>query len=155
MTQSGKIRSVGVSNYTLAQMELLCERLGRPPATNQVEFHLLHMEPMYDGTFAQCERLRIRPMAWSPLAGGRLFHADEPAGGKLAAAAAKIGPRYDMAGLAELALAWVLAHPAGPVAVVGTSRPARIRSAAKAARLQLDRQDWYALWEAAQGRRIP
>ena len=45
--------------------------------TNQLEFSDLHTDPLYDGTFDQCLRLRISPMAWSPLAGGNLLKAED------------------------------------------------------------------------------
>jgi predicted oxidoreductase len=70
-------------------------------------------------------------------------------------AAAGLGPRYGGATVGELALAWVLAHPSGPVAVFATRHLDRLRSLARAAELRLERHDWYLLWQAAQGREIP
>ena len=69
----GRIRSAGVSNYSAAQFSALNSRMEKPLATNQLEFHLLHMDPIYDGTFDQCQELGVQPMAWGPMAGGRLF----------------------------------------------------------------------------------
>ena len=71
--RDGKVRSAGVSNYNTHQFELLNSRMEQALVTNQLEFHLLHMDPILDGTFSQCERLGIFPMAWSPLAQGRLL----------------------------------------------------------------------------------
>ena len=155
LLREGKIRAAGVSNYSAAQAELLSAHLERPLATNQVELSLLHMEPLTDGTLTQCERLGATPMAWSPLAGGRLFDPANPAAPRLAAAAAEMAPRYGGATLEQLAYAWVLAHPSRPQAILGTNKPERIRSAAQADALALGREDWYALWEAAQGHKIP
>ena len=66
-----------------------------------------------------------------------------------------MAPRYGGATLEQLAYAWILAHPSRPMPIIGTNKPERIRSASGAAAITLERQDWYALWEAAQGRRIP
>lgn len=155
LLRAGKIRAAGVSNYSAAQFDLLNAQMERPLATNQLEFHLLRMEPIHDGTFHQCEKLGVRPMAWSPLAGGRLFDQTNEAAVRLAAAAAKMAARYNGAPLEQLAYAWIMAHPSQPLPVIGTNKPERLRSAAHADAITLEREDWYALWEAAQGRRIP
>lgn len=155
LLRSGKIRSAGVSNYSVLQFDLLNAHMDQPLVTNQIEFHLLHTEPIHDGTLSQCEKARILPMAWSPLAGGNLFDAANPAASRLAQAAASMSARYDGATLEQLAYAWLLAHPSQPLPVIGTNKEERLHSAVKACDIQLERQDWYALWEAAQGRRIP
>ncbi|MEN9676292.1 MAG: hypothetical protein RIS76_2188 [Verrucomicrobiota bacterium] len=151
----GKIRAAGVSNYSASQFDLLNARLERPLVTNQIEFHLLHPEPINDGTLHQCEKLGVLPMAWSPLAGGRIFDPSNPAAARLAEAAKSMSARYGGATLEQLAYAWILAHPSHPLPVIGTNKLDRLQSAAQADALVLEREDWYALWEAAQGRQIP
>jgi predicted oxidoreductase len=155
LLRSGAARAVGVSNYTPAQVDALQAYLGQPVAANQVEFSLFHMDPVYDGTFDQCQRDRSVPMAWSPLGGGQLFLAEDVAAGRVRAALEKIAPKYAHASVATLALAWCLAHPARPVVVCGTNKIDRLKEFAQATRTRLSREDWYALWEAAQGRRVP
>ncbi len=155
LLRDGKIRAAGVSNYTAAQFDLLNSYMDQPLATNQVEFHLLHMDPIYDGTLSQCERLGVLPMAWSPLAGGRLFDPSDEAAQRIAKTVDAMAERYGGTALEQLAYAWILAHPSRPLPVIGTNRVERIRSAAAAVDIVLQREDWYALWEAAQGRRVP
>jgi predicted oxidoreductase len=155
LLRDGKIRSAGVSNYNVHQFELLNSRMEQPLVTNQIEFHLLHMEPIYDGSLDQCQRLGIQPMAWSPLAGGRLFDPTNEAAQRLSKAAAEIGARYNNATLEQLAYAWIMAHPSQSLPVIGTNKIERMHSAAQSADIKLSREDWYALWEAAQGRKIP
>ena len=155
LLRDGKIRSAGVSNYNVHQFELLNSRMEQPLVTNQIEFHLLHMEPIYDGSLDQCQRLGVQPMAWSPLAGGRLFDAKNEAAHCLSKTAAELAPRYNNATLEQLAYAWVMAHPSQPLPVIGTNKIDRMHSAAQSADIKLSREDWYALWEAAQGRKIP
>ena len=155
LIRSGKIKSAGVSNYSASQFDLLNGLMEQPLVTNQIEFNLLHMEPILDGTFHQCEKLGILPMAWSPLAGGRLFTAEEPAAARLAAVAKGMEERTRGATLEQLAYAWILAHPSQPLPVIGTKKLDRIQSAAKSVDIVLEREDWYALWQAAQGRKVP
>ncbi len=155
LLRTGKIRAAGVSNYSASQFDLLNAQMAQPLVTNQLEFNLLHPEPINDGTFHQCEKLGVLPMAWSPLAGGQIFDPGNPAAPRLAAAATSISSRYNAATLEQLAYAWILAHPSHPLPVIGTNKRERLQSAAQADAIVMEREDWYALWEAAQGRKIP
>ncbi len=155
LLKDGKILSAGVSNYNVHQFELLNSCMDRPLVTNQVEFSLLHMDPIYDGTADQCQRHRILPMAWSPLGQGRLMKKDDPAAARLQAKTAELSAKYDGATLDQLAYAWIMAHPSFPLPIIGTNKLERIRSVVKAASIRLEREDWYGLWEAAKGHGVP
>jgi predicted oxidoreductase len=152
---SGKIRAAGVSNYSATQFEALNSRMYAPLVTNQVEFSLLHMDPMTDGVFDQAQQLRFRPMAWSPVARGALLDTQTEVGRRIQGACAQLSEKYGDATVDQLAYAWILAHPASPIPILGTHRSERIRGAAHAATIKLERRDWYALWTAAKGHSIP
>jgi predicted oxidoreductase len=152
--KAGKVRSVGVSNYNPHQFALLARFLGRAPVTNQIEVSLLRMDGIYDGTLDQCQAADVHPMAWSPLAGGRLFSGGEPDAVRARTALERMARNYDTSA-EQLALAWVAALPSRPQVVVGTNQPDRIRAAACGVQITLERQDWYELWQAAQGRSVP
>ena len=94
-------------------------------------------------------------MAWSPMAGGRLFDPENEAAERIRATCAELSEKYGGASVDQFAFAWLLAHPSGMVPVIGTNKLERIDSAAKSAEIQLDRQDWYALWQAAKGHSVP
>ena len=155
LLKDGKIRSAGVSNYNVHKFELLNTRMDQPLVTNQVEFSLLHMDPIYDGTADQCQRHRILPMAWSPLAKGALMEKKDPAAIRLNAKAAELSAKYGAATLDQLAYAWIMAHPSCPLPIIGTNKLERIKAVVKAADIKLDREDWYGLWEAAKGHGVP
>ena len=84
-----------------------------------------------------------------------MFDTTDPAAIRLAAAASSMSPRYNGATLEQLAYAWILAHPSRPLPVIGTNKLDRLQSASQADAIELQREDWYALWEAAQGHQIP
>lgn len=155
LLKDGKIRSAGVSNYNVHQFEGLNARMDQPLVTNQIEFSLLRMDPVFDGVLDQCMRLGISPMAWSPLGGGRLLRTDDDAGLRVQKLAADLSPSHGGVTVDQLAYAWIMAHPSKPAVIVGSNQLARIESAARAAGINLSREDWYAMWTAAQGRRIP
>jgi predicted oxidoreductase len=152
--QAGKVKQVGVSNYNPHQFALLSRCLGCVPATNQVEVSLLRMDAITDGTLDQCQAAEVHPMAWSPLAGGRLITGEQPEALRTRAELARIAAEYG-ASAEQVALAWVSALPSRPQVVIGTNQVERIRDAAGSARLTLERQHWYELWTAAQGRKVP
>ena len=155
LRQAGKILEVGVSNFLPSQFDLLASRLDFPIVTNQVEFSVVHLEPLYDGTLDQCQRLRIAPMAWSPLGGGLLFQADSPQAKRLQAALPTVGEQLGDATIDQVALAWILRHPANVIPVLGTGKRDRIRTAAAAEQLQLSREQWFYILEASVGAPVP
>jgi aryl-alcohol dehydrogenase-like predicted oxidoreductase len=85
--KAGKVKAVGVSNYSAEQMReahTALARHGIPLASNQVEYSLFHRKPEVDGVLAACRELGIALIAYSPLAGGRLtgkYSAQHRAGG--------------------------------------------------------------------------
>ena len=155
LIKDGKIRSAGVSNYSAGQWAALSSRMDHPLVTNQVEFHPFHMAPIHDGVFDQCQEKSLKPMAWSPMAGGRIFSESDPDAKRLRAACQEMAPRYGGATVDQLVLAWIMAHPAQPMPVLGTTKAERVRSAAASVKILLTKEDWYGLWEAAKGHRIP
>lgn len=146
---SGKVRHFGVSNFSTSQFALLASRTTL--VTNQLEASLLHTAPLFDGSFDQCLQAGIRPMVWSPLAGGQLLQATaHPA---LQAVLTDIAGELAIQP-ASVALAWLLRHPACPLPIVGSRRLSALDEAAAACHLLLERQHWFALLEAALGHSV-
>lgn len=159
---AGKVREFGVSNFTPSQITALQRACPMPLVVNQVEISLFHIEPFADGTLDQCLAEQITPLAWSPFAGGRLatsvgVNMRDPDHARklkvhdaLEALARERGVSRSL-----LALAWLLRHPSGIVPIVGTITPERIQEAARADEIELSREEWYRLYEAAYGQRLP
>lgn len=148
---AGKVLHFGVSNHSPSQFALLQRRT--PLVTNQVELSALQMRALADGTLEQCLDLGLRPMIWSPLAGGRLFDAGDPQAQRVRSALESIG-RDRGASAATVAHAWILRHPSGPVPIVGSRRIEALREAVAATTLDLGREDWYRVWQASMGREV-
>ncbi|PLR41601.1 oxidoreductase [Chimaeribacter californicus] len=150
---SGKVRHFGVSNFTPAQFSLLQSRLPFTLATNQVEISPLNQTVTLDGTLDQCQQLRIRPMAWSCLGGGRLF--TEPRyqalRDELEAIAGEIGAQSPE----QVVYAWILRLPSRPLPILGTGKIERMRDAWAALSLPLSRQQWFRIRKAALGYDVP
>lgn len=155
LKKAGKVLHFGVSNFTAAQFDLLASRLPFGLMTNQLEYSVLHTAPLYDGTFDQCLRLRVSPMAWSPLAGGQLLKAQDERAVRTRWALAEVGQELGGATVEQVALAWILAHPARVIPVLGTCNRERVRSSATAAGLKLSREQWFFILEASAGEPVP
>lgn len=149
---AGKVLHFGVSNHTPGPLAVLRKR--HPLVTNQVEFSPLQMRALADGTLEQCVDLGLRPMAWSPLGGGRLFDGSDAQALRVRAVLQALAPRYGVSA-ATLAYAWILRHPARPVPVTGSRRPSALAEAVAAVPLRLSAEDWYRVWQASMGQEVP
>lgn len=155
LKESGKVLNFGVSNFAPSQFDLLASHLPFEMMTNQLQFSVLHTAPLYDGTFDQCMRLRISPMAWSPLDGGRLIDSHDERPQRVRRALEEVGKELGNATIEQVALAWILAHPARIIPVIGTTRRERLASSAAAAELKLSREQWFFILEASAGAPAP
>ncbi|HBQ67461.1 aldo/keto reductase [Leclercia adecarboxylata] len=151
--QSGKVRHFGVSNFTPAQFALLQSRLPFTLATNQVEISPVHQPLLLDGTLDQLQQLRIRPMAWSCLGGGRLFNdeAFQPLRDELAQVAQELNAET----IEQVVYAWILRLPSQPLPIIGSGKIERVRSALAAEQLAMTRQQWFRIRKAALGYDVP
>lgn len=151
--QSGKVRHFGVSNFTPAQFALLQSRLPFTLATNQVEISPVHQPLLLDGTLDQLQQLRIRPMAWSCLGGGRLFNDDEfqPLRNELETVAREL----NAGSIEQVVYAWILRLPSKPLPIIGSGKIERVRAALGAEALQMTRQQWFRIRKAALGYDVP
>lgn len=153
LREAGKIRHIGISNFTPSQHDALAACLSEPLATTQPEFSAAVLTPMRDGTLDRCMAQGVTPLAWSPLAGGRLA-TGEDVRPELIEALDRLAMR-ESADRTAVALAFVLAHPSAPVAIVGTTKPERLRAATAALKVSLDRNDCYDIIEASEGVPLP
>ncbi|WNN46293.1 aldo/keto reductase [Winslowiella toletana] len=151
--QSGKVKHFGVSNFTPAQFALLQSRLPFTLATNQLEISPLHQPAILDGSLDQCQQLRIKPMAWSCLGGGRLFSDAEfqPLRDELTAVMAETGADN----IEQLVYAWVMRLPSQPLPIIGSGKIERVRAALRASEIELTRQQWFRIRKAALGYDVP
>lgn len=151
LVASGKVRAVGVSNFRPWDFDLLQSAMSTPLATNQIELSLSARAAFVNGDLAHQQRLGLPPMAWSPLAGGRLR---AEAGAALNAAMDDLGAAAGTDWTA-VAVAWLLHHPARILPVMGTNSLTRIAKISDALRVPMDRQTWFQLYTLAQGHEVP
>jgi len=148
LIDSGKVRSVGVSNFRPWDFELLQSAMKHTLVTNQIELSVSNHEPFVNGDVSFLQRQNKAIMAWSPLGGGSLFN-----GGDVTNALNNMAEKHS-SDAASVAIAWLLAHPAKIVPVLGTNNLGRIANISQALAVDLDREDWYEIYTAALGREV-
>ncbi|MEP6786435.1 MAG: aldo/keto reductase [Sphingomonadales bacterium] len=153
----GKIGAFGVSNYTVAQTNALIAAMpqhGIPLSTIQPELSPLCIDTITDGTLDMALQHDLAPMAWSPLGGGRIAN---PEDGRSKTVAAALDAVAEAQGISRTAVtyAWIMAHPAHPIPIVGSQHVDRIREAADAYKVQWTREDWYKVLVASRGEKLP
>ena len=152
--KAGKIRTLGVSNFTIHQVAALNQFLDNKLVSTQPEISPLRITCFENGELDQAMMLGLTPLAWSPLGGGRLAN---PQSERDKAVAAELDRVAGAQGVSRTvaAYSWLMAHPAGIIPIVGSQQPGRIAEAAEAYKVRWSRQDWYAVLVAARGERLP
>ncbi len=149
---SGKVRAVGVSNFKLHDWTLLQSAMKTQLATNQIELSVTAHQGFTNGDVAYLQE-RAKPiMAWSPLGGGSLVTGDGDAAVRSALTAVAQDNDVD---LGAVAVAWLLAHPANILPVMGTNNMSRINALSNALKVKMDRQTWFEIYTAALGQEVP
>lgn len=153
----GKIGAFGVSNFTVAQTNALIAAMpahGIPLSTIQPELSPLCLDTIVDGTLDMAIQHDLATLAWSPLGGGRIA---APEDNRSRAVAAALDAVADVQGVSRTAVtyAWIMAHPARPIPIVGSQHGDRIREAADAYKVRWTRESWYKVLVASRGENLP
>ena len=158
LRSSGKVAAFGASNFSPSQLDLLLSAIDQPLHVNQVEINIHNISSLEDGTLDQCQRLKITPQAWCPIAGvaypawGNTFSDDDTV--RVRNEIERQCANYDVDDWI-IALAWLLKHPAKISPLIGSTTPERIVQATSALEVRYSREDWYRLLEARNGRPVP
>lgn len=152
--QSGKIQNIGVSNFTQSQISALNHFLDQPIVSTQPEISALRIDPMENGELDQAMVMDLTPLAWSPLAGGRIASPDDDRSHAVVKELDRIAETFGVS-RAATAYSWIMAHPSRPIPIIGSQRTDRIADAMDAMTVRWSRQDWYAVLVAARGVPLP
>lgn len=152
LRKAGKVKHFGVSNFTPSQYQMIDTYC--PLVTNQVEISVLNRSTMIDGTLDQCLEKQVKPMSWSPLGGAKMFgQSDEFDFVTQRARLKAVADKYNW-GLDELALIFLLHHPARILPVLGTTKVDRLKKAIALLDKQISDEQWFEIWIAATGEKV-
>jgi predicted oxidoreductase len=148
LRSSGKIKNIGVANFTVFQHQLLASYLRTPIVTNHIELNLLNTVALDNGQLDYIKQKYMRPLASAPLAGGRIENGTDKVAIRVHQKLEDIGKKYG-ANVESTAVAWLI--KLGALPIIGTTNEQRIRNIVNAFSIDLDRQDWYELYAASKG----
>ncbi len=164
--KAGKVRNFGVSNQNPIMMDMIRKYVNYPITTNQVQlspaftpsldagFHVnMKTDPaiMRDGSlFEYCRMNDIVIQAWSPLQYGYFegVYLGSDKYPELNKVLDRMAAERGVSATA-VALAWILRYPGRTQVVTGTTKPSRIREAAKATEISLTKKEWYEIYLSA------
>ena len=154
LKSSGKVLNFGVSNFSPAQFDTLQSYLDMPLATNQVEISVSCLEHFENENTEYFLKHKIKPMAWSPLAGGAIFNPKTEKDQRLTAVLKNIAAELNT-DIDQVMYAWLLKHPTGIMPIVGSQHINRIKSAVDALKIELSLEQWYKIYIASKGEDLP
>ena len=149
LREQKKVRHFGVSNFSVSQFELINDAF--PLVTNQVEISINHTDAFYNGTLDQMLLKKLRPMAWSVM--GNYFTQPSAQNARIKKVLDELCTKYG-AEENHILLAFLFLHPAQILPVIGTSKEQTIKDLKKSLDLKLDREDWFRLLEAVEGKEV-
>ncbi|HET6769689.1 MAG TPA: aldo/keto reductase [Chitinophagaceae bacterium] len=153
LKKEGKVLHFGVSNFTPSQMDMMVTAFN--VEYNQLEVSVLHLDPFHDGSLDKCIQHSIRPMSWGPLGSGKLYGVEgDERNIRILAVANLLAEKYNAA-VDQVLLAFLFKHPAGIIPVIGSTKIERLKIANAAAKIEIDREEWFMLWRASKGHEIP
>lgn len=146
LVHNGKVKHIGVANFTVFQHQLLASHLNIPIVTNHVELNLMNLSAVEDGRIDFLKQQYSKPLAWSPLAGGNILNGQDPKSLNIRAKLEKLGTKYD-ANVEQMAVSWLI--KLGTLPIIGSLSENRIRNAATATNINIEKQDWYEIYQLA------
>lgn len=146
LKEAGKIKNVGVANFSVFQHQLLAAYLSIPIVTNHIELNLLNTSSIENGQIDYIKQRYMRPLASAPLAAGRIAYGMDDLAVNVRGKLIELGIKYN-ADIESLAVAWLI--KLGALPLIGTKSEQRIRNIANAFKIQLDHQDWYDMYKSS------
>ena len=148
LRDSGKVKNIGVVNFSVFQHQLLSSYLRIPIVTNHIELNLLNTSAFDNGQIDYIKQKYMRPLATAPLAEGQIANSIEKRPLLIRRKLEELSPKYN-ANIESIAVAWIV--KLGALPLIGTTNEQRIRNIAAAFTIDLDKQDWYELYDASRG----
>jgi predicted oxidoreductase len=143
IVNAGKALHIGVANFTVFQHQLLASYLRKPIVTNHIELNLMNTSAVSDGRIDFIKQRFSKPLAWSPLAGGRILEGSDEKAVVMREKLTEIGLKYG-ANAEQIAVSWLI--QLGTLPIIGSTLDSRIRNGASATDIRLDHEDWYELY---------
>jgi predicted oxidoreductase len=154
LKNAGKVAHFGVSNFTPQQFSTLNSFLTDKLITNQIELSPYNLEHFDNGNIDFLIQNNVKPMAWSPLAGGKLLTETNEKAVCIQKVLAKTAKQKNDAAIEEIAYSWLLKHPVEIIPIVGSGKFERLAYAVKALQIDLSTEEWFEIYQAITGKPV-
>jgi predicted oxidoreductase len=155
LKSSGKVLHFGVSNFLPLQLESLQAYVEEPLVTNQIEISAYSLEHFENQNLDYLISKKIRPMAWSPLAGGELLTPKTKKGARLLQAVKIVAQELGVSQTEQILYQWLLMHPSGIIPILGTGKIERIQTAVDSFQIKMSLEQWFQIYIASTGKELP
>jgi len=155
LNKSGKVLNFGVSNFNPLQFEMLNSYLDNKLITNQVQISPYCLESFENGNIDFFLKQKIKPIAWSPLAFGKLFEPTDEKSYRIYLVLKEIANELNINSLDKIIYSWIFTHPASIIPIVGSGKIERIKSAVESLNIKLSIEQWYRIYNASTGVELP
>ncbi|WP_436855038.1 aldo/keto reductase [Staphylococcus caeli] len=157
LVTEGKVKSFGVSNFNKSQYDLLsqclvCDKLHI--TVNQLEVSPYTLDALENGIINHMYKDDVKIMAWSPMAGGKLFNLADEKAANIMSIITPLAQKYQVSAN-SIVTAWLNKHPASIMPVLGTHNLSRVDEAVNGLGITLTDQEWFDIYTAALGHDIP
>lgn len=138
----GKVKHIGVSGFNVFQHKLL-SNLSLDIVTNHLELNLFNTSAIHDGRLDFVKEQYAKPMAWAPLAGGRMLNGTDSESLAIRSVLESISLKYN-SNIEQIAVAWI--NKLGALPIIGSLNKDRIKNAATASEINLSHEDWHTIY---------
>ncbi len=155
LEKSGKVLNFGVSNFTPEQYSMLQKFTDQKLVTNQVEISPYCIEHFNNYNMDFFIKEQIKPMSWSPLAGGKLLLPTDAKSRRINKVLSEISAELSIKNIDTIIYSWLLKHSAGIMPIVGSSKIERVKNAVEALNIEISDEQWYRIYTASTGAGLP
>lgn len=155
LKKSGKVLYFGVSNFNPRQYEMLNSYTEEKLVTNQVEISPYFIEHFENADIDYFLKERIKPMAWSPAAGGKIFNPQDEKGQRIFRVLSEVTEELKADSIDKVIYSWLLNHPVSIIPIVGSGKIERLKIAAEALSIKMNTEQWFKIYTASTGKNLP
>ncbi len=155
LRREGKVRYFGVSNFLSHDVSMLQSYLDEKLVTNQIEispYRIIHFE---NGNMNYCLEKRLRPMAYCPMADGRLVVPTDEKSERIVKVLKEVAEELNVDGIDKVIYSWLFMHPSQIMPINGSGKIDRIKRTAEALNIKMSVEQWSRIFVASRGIALP
>jgi len=155
LKKDGKVRYFGVSNFLPHDFTMLQSYLDEKLVTNQVEISPYTITHFENGNMNFFLKKRIKPMAWCPMAWGKLITPTDEKSARVVSVLEEIAGEISVDGIDKVIYTWLLMHPSKIMPINGSGKIDHIRRSVESLNINMSKEQWSRIFIASRGEPMP